>query len=522
MLARLFRYSQKRIMLINAEGLSVFKLEKERLIQVGKFSDEDMGYQNFANYLMDTPKAPVTLLIDSVAEDFIVESVAHVGIFDRNSFLKRKVDQHFRGSEYRSVSILGREDSGRKDDRVLFSALTKNQIIDPWVRVLLAEEIPIKSITTPAFALCKIADQYGLLTSDTTLLVNLEESGIRQTFVVDGKMMFSRLSPLPNDPDTDLPGYIINTCNQTREYLERIGLITFDQSLDVHVITPQLDDHIFSELRGNRNFRRIEHHNSIDMMQIDRFSGPQRSITAVLLCLDWGVRSGELHNQYAPSAAMRFFHLTQARRIIGFTCIALLLFSGLIATPLLLDAVDRATRINNLSAQIVPVQNQYDNLVAQFPETPIPTDSMELAVNHYDLIRSQIRSPVTLMADISQVVARFPAIQLSSFDWQLSPSSDDLTYTQGLLDNSTVVSVDIYGTLIGSSSIQNSDRQLRLFMNTLGQIEGATVTPLELPIETGPEGEVAAILDDLAINSEFAVTVSLGTKNGLKKKTLKR
>lgn len=509
MLKRLFRYSHKRIILINADGLSVFKLERERLVQVGKFSDDAEGYENFSNYLLDSPRAPVTLLIDSVAEDFIVESVAHVGFFDRTSFLKRKVDQHFRGSEYRSVSILGREDGGRKDDRVLFSALTKNQIIDPWVRVLLAEEIPIKSITTPAFALCKIAGEYDLLTSNTVLLVNWEESGIRQTFVVDGKMMFSRLTPLPHDPDADLPNYIIESCNQSREYLERIGLLTFDQSLDVHVITPHLDDQVFSELRGNRNFRKIEHHNSIDMMQIDRFSGPQKFITAVLLSLDWGVRTGELRNQYAPSAAMRFFHLTQVRRIVGFACIALLMFSGLISTPLLLDAVERANRIGSLSGEIIPVQSQYDSLVAQFPETPIPADSMELAVVHYDLIRSQIRSPVTLLGDISQVIARFPAIQLSAIDWQLTPNSDALSYTQGLLDNATQVSVNIYGTLVGSSSIQNSDRQLRLFMNTLGQIDGATVTPIELPIETGPEGEVAAILDDQAVNSEFALTVRL-------------
>ncbi|NKB32940.1 MAG: hypothetical protein GKR91_07560 [Pseudomonadales bacterium] len=510
-MASLIGSSHKRILLINAEGLSVFKLEKDRLVHVGKFSDEDVGYENFRNYLIDNPRSPVTLLIDSAAEDFVVESVAHVSIFDRSAFLRRKVDQHFRGSEYRSVSILGRDDSSRRDDSVLFSALTKNEIIDPWVRVLLSEEVPIKSITTPAFALCKIASEYDLLTSDTVLLVNWEESGIRQTFIVDGKMMFSRLTPLPHDPNDDLPGYILDSCNQSREYLERIGLLTFDQNLDVHVITPLLEDHVFSDMSINRNFRKIEHHNSIDMLQIDRYNGPQNSITAVLLCLEWGVRTGKLANQYAPSSAMRFFHLTQARRLIGFVCLALLIVSGLISAPIMLEAIDRSSRIASLSAQVLPVQNQYDALVAEFPETPIPTDAMALAVSRYELIRSQIRSPVSVLSDISRVIARFPAISLSSIEWQLSPANVDLSYTEGLLSNSTQVSVNIYGTLMGSSSIQNSDRQLRLFMSTLGQIQGATITPLELPIESGPDGEVATILDGQAINSDFALTVRLGS-----------
>ena len=125
----------------------------------------------------------------------------------------------------------------------------------------------------------------------------------------------------------------------------------------------------------------------------------------------------------------------------------MLLASGLISTPLMLDAIERRARIASLSAEVIPVQGQYDALVAQFPETPIPTDAMELAVRHYDLIRSQIHSPVTVLSDISQVVARFPSIRLTSLEWQLSPVEIDSSYTQGLLDNATEVSINVYGTL---------------------------------------------------------------------------
>ncbi|MEQ9209410.1 MAG: hypothetical protein RLN96_06145, partial [Pseudomonadales bacterium] len=182
---------------------------------------------------------------DSIAEDFLVEKVPHVGPLDRKGFLQRKTEQHFRGIDYRSARILGRESAGRKDDKVLFSAITKNLSVDNWVRILLAVEIPVESITTPAYALCKIAEEHKLQTSEKILLVNWEASGIRHTFIVNNRMMFSRLTSLPQEDEDNLALEIIQSCNQSNDYLEGVGLIGFDDSMDVHVITPFMEDSDF-------------------------------------------------------------------------------------------------------------------------------------------------------------------------------------------------------------------------------------------------------------------------------------
>jgi len=153
---------ERRMLLINFEGMQVFALDDKRLIREGMFQDSESGHRQFREFLASLPISPVTLVIDSPAEDFIIEKVAHVGPMDRKAMLARKLDHHFRGSEYRSAKILGRDTTGRKDDRVLFSSISKEQMIEPWVRILLQEEFPIKSITTPAFAICEIANELGL------------------------------------------------------------------------------------------------------------------------------------------------------------------------------------------------------------------------------------------------------------------------------------------------------------------------------------------------------------------------
>lgn len=501
----------KRILLINFEGLSVYVMDSDKLVHIAKFSDEDSGHDGFRDYLSSSANSPVTILVDSVAEEFIVEKAAHVGPLDRKSFLRRKLDQHFRGAEYRSAKILGREENGRRDDNILFSSITKNQTIEPWVKILLEEEVSIKSVTSPPYALCKIVAEFNLLTSESILLVNWEESGIRQSLIAGDKMTFSRLTPLPNDQNADLARAIVESCNQSKDYLERVGLVSFEEKLDVHVITPQLDEADFEGSAINRDFRKIYHHNSIDLMRIDKFSGAQRTITAVLLCLDWGVRRGEYKNIYAPSAAMRFHQLQQARKWIGVLSLSMLLLGGLVAAPMLFNALERSGRISQLQQNTGPVQLQYDSLTAQFPETPIPSEAMELAVRNFDLIQSQAQSPSVLFEAISQVVLAQPSIVLSNLEWSLRPAGEDISFTDAVLQNSSVINVDMYGSLIGSSSIQGSDRALRQFIDLLGSIEGVTVSPISLPIESRPDSAVSAVLDDGVFDSPFALNIQLET-----------
>lgn len=504
----LFKPRSRRIFLVNLDGLSVFAIQDDMLTHVARFSDEDQGYDNFGRYLAESPPTPVTIVLDSIAEDFLVEEISHVSPLDRRAILARKVSQHFRGNDYQSAKVLGRSGKNRKSDRVLFSAITKNQTLEPWVKTLLQEEVPIRSITTPAYALCQIAQAYGLLEEERVLLVNWEVSGIRHTYIENGRALFSRLTPRPSSDEDGLAEAIIESCNQSNDYLERIGLIGFEQSMDVHVITPQLPDDIFAEIPSSRNFRRILHHNSIDMVDPGQFQGAESTITAVMLALNWGVREGELANIYAPAAALRFQELFTARRLIYITAAVTLVVGLLSATPLLLDALERELRIVAINDEIIPVQQQYDALTAEFPEAPIPSEALQVAVSSFTRISRQLENPNRMLVSLSQVMAQFPGVNLTSLEWRLGAESNDDAPTTMLLNNQAVVAMDVYGILSGSSSIGNSDRELRRFIAFLDALEGISARAIAMPIEEGPDGEVNTVINDTVIDVEFGVRLS--------------
>lgn len=501
--------SEKRIILINFQGLTVFGLDNDRLMRLATFIDDDVGHDKFRTYIIDESLKQISLVIDSPAEDFIVEKVVHVSPYDRKSFLARKLEQHFRNVEFRSAKVLGRDKTGRRDDRVLFSAITQARNVDNWVRVLLQEQVSIKGITSPAFAICKVAKEVGLETGEEFLLVNWQRNGIRQSLISDSKLMFSRLTPLPLDIEADLAKAILDAALQSVEYLDRIGLLEAGKALDLHVVSPILEEDAFVDQPGSADFGAVFHHNSIDLMPIEKYGGPQNEITAILLCLDWSVRNGDFANIYASQGAMRFTNLRRQRNFIALGCLLVLALGGIVSTPVLTETLQSQSSYRTITAGIQPVQQQYDELTAQFPATPIPSEAMELVVNNYNLIGNQNHYPVELFSEISQVVAQHPTINLSSIVWRLIADEQFLEINDAILANSATIELELYGAQLGSGGFEDSDSRLRAFMDSLSNIEGATVTATRLPVETGPNASVTAVVGGEQFDSEFSLSVRI-------------
>ena len=503
--------SGKRIVLINFEGLTVYGLDNDRLMKLAVFIDDDAGYQKFRTYIADESLKNISLVIDSPAEDFIVEKVVHVSAYDRKSFLNRKLEQNFRNMEFRSAKVLGREKTGRRDDRVLFSAITQTKNIDTWLRVLLDSQVSIKGITSPAFAICKFSKKFGFGKSEEFFLVNWQRNGIRQSLISGNQLMFSRLTPLPIDPEADLAKAILDATLQSVGYLERIGLLQNTNAPELRVVSPVLEEDAFLDQPASENFSAVIHHNSTDLMPIEKYDGPQNEITAILLCLDWSMRSGGFENVYASPGAMRYTKLRMQRNLIALGCLLVLFIGGMVSAPVLTDTLQSQSNYRAITADMQPVQQQYDELTAQFPATPIPSEAMALVVNNYDLIGDQNHYPMELLSEISQVVAQHPTINLSSIVWKLIADEQFSDINTAILANNATIELELYGAQLGSNGYENSDSRLRAFMDSLSTIEGATVTAIRLPVETGPNASVTAVVGGGEFDSEFSLSLRIET-----------
>ena len=103
------------------------------------------------------------------------------------------------------------------------------------------------------------------------------------------------------------------------------------------------------------------------------------------------------------------------------------------------------------------------------------------------------------------------SISLSSIVWRLDADEQYLDMNDAILANNAVIELELYGEQVGTTSYENADLRLREFIESLSRIEGARVTPLSLPIESGPNTAVSALVSDQLLNSEFALSVRIET-----------
>ena len=505
---RSIKTGKHNVLLLDYQALRAYGLVNGVLEEIGKFAADDIGHELFRQYLADSRPSALYLIVDSVAEDYLIETMAHVGANDRRQLLKRKLDQHFRGGEYRHAAVIGRESTGRRDDRVLFSALSKNQLVDPWVRCILQEEIPLRAITSTAFVISDLMKSMNLLTSPAVLVANWESHGIRQTFLRNGKTVFSRLSSLPaRDDQNDPVVYVGSICTQTREYLERSKLLGFTEALDVHVFAAELDEEDVGNISKGDDLTQFFQHDAEAFADAGKYWGEDEQLTVNLLCIQHVMRSRAPANIYAPPVARRFHYLQQARQAIYGCCAAVVLAGFALAGPVFSEVMDQRRRYQQIFQQTVPLQEQYAVLRDGFPQTPIPSLAMELAVTTYDRLRDQAHDPSALLISVSRVLTRFPGINLSSVEWALTPENIDDSLTDALLNDSTEVSLDLRGEIAAGTGFLNTDRDLRRLIAELERIDNVTVTPVTLPIETSEYASVSATIGDDVTSAPFVLNI---------------
>ncbi len=135
-----------RVLLIAADRALLFLGEGRALQHAYEFAAGESGWATFAKYLAGAPPSPLYVLVDVVEEEYRQDTIPHVRGRDRAAVLGRKFARMFRGTPYCLALDQGRERDGRRDDRVLLTALTKPESIAPWIEEIVQHGIPLVGI----------------------------------------------------------------------------------------------------------------------------------------------------------------------------------------------------------------------------------------------------------------------------------------------------------------------------------------------------------------------------------------
>jgi hypothetical protein len=381
-----------------------------------EFAVSGAGIAEFEHHVARQEPAPTHFFVDVADEDFRLDTIPHVGAGDRAAVIARKLQQIFRNTPYRYAQMQGREAEGRRDDRVLYTAVTNPESLRPWLDVLDRVKAPLEGIYSAAVFSSVLLEELDLEFPHTLLVTFTPGEAMRQTYFKGGEIKFSRLTPLDLTEGQGLGAFVAEETMRTWQYLDslrhfgpedRLEACVLIHANDRAAVQPQLRD--FAQLQ----------YRALDIEQASMKLGlrppPLDSTCEEVMVHLFLLRAAP--NHFASADHRRHAVLRRARsRILQAS--AAVLVGGLAwgGYPVALS-MQGAEAEDRLEQQLSSVQREHEEIVRSTPSLGVGGSTMRDTVSFYNGALRAFPALAEFLGPLSAVIARHPGLRVTQLSW---------------------------------------------------------------------------------------------------------
>jgi hypothetical protein len=418
----MFANAKKIILCATNTSLTAGLWYGNKLQSYAKFQNQDNDYTAFSDYLAQYADTNIYLLVDAIEEDYKVETLPHTAGKARGELLERKLNQFNRNSVYRAAHFVNRATDKRKDDNFLFLALTNSDFLQGWMNVIQANHAPLVGVYLLSMISQQIVRQMKLMAPNILLCERLS-SGLRQSYLHNGRLRMSRLAQMTEVKSNQLAYFYLVEIEKTRLYLLSQRLIAPDTPLQM--VLPSLDK------SQHEIAKSISQDQGVECKTVDILAYAKNNHIAPELVKENPellhmqlVANGNLPDNLAPSTYSRIHGLNNVRRNIniatGLIASAGIIFAGYNAWQGTVER-DQIAQVTLLTQQ---QQQRYEEVAKNFPVTPIPSLELKVAAEVAQTINNYRQTPLQLMQVVSQSLETSPEISLNRIRWLQSADAD--------------------------------------------------------------------------------------------------
>ncbi len=470
------------LLFLSANRLHAQIMSGGKIVSQRDFTDNQRERDNFTDFLK-TNKYPTYLLTDLIEEDFRHEIVPHLIGNSHKALLKRKFDQFYRGTPFHQATLLQRQKSGRRDDDMLFSALTNPTLIMPWLNILLVQEIPLAGIYSVPQISAPLVKNHP---SKHLLLISWEKfSGLRQTYFSDHRLQISRLTPVHEDQTFNEA--VLKELARTYQYLKSLSLLPAGQTLDVRILCHADDrDELKNQLFGNEDM----HYDFADIEEVGRqlkidYRFTDSDASQIFL---HQLAASRPKTHYANAEHTHYYSLRTFNIALKWSAILLFIASLLLSIVPVWQGSGNEAGIESLKLQAQRTLKEADMIRQTLPASTVAPTDMKAGVNIIRKLELYRLSPQDLLSPVSLVLDHFPQARLDEINLQTSVTEPVASNTQSDVPAHVIT---LKGNLTGfagnyRSALKYLDRlQLELSKHTY-QVE-----ILAKPLDVSPSGSLA-------------------------------
>lgn len=392
------------------------------------FMNDDAGHQSFSTFLAQFPATPIYLIADAVEEDYRLESVPHTAGAANRELIERKLNQFYRGLEYRTAHFVDREKDKRKDDRYLFVALNNDDFLQHWIAAIQSVEVQLVGIYLLPM-LSQVLFQQGIaqqikIIEPHILLCKQSSSGLRQTYLHNGSIRLSRLVPKVPSEASLLGYFYLEEIEKTRLYLISQRLITRETLLNLVLISgDETSQSICQEISTESGLVCTD----VNVSQLAHKLGLPTSLAQQMpeLLQMQLLASGHLVDNIAPEPLTKQYQFGRLKQAIKVATIALAVIGLAGVAWAFKQGFDHQSAFNQAKQETLLQQQQYDDVAKNFPTTSISAADLKTAVDLDHNIASYPKSPRRMMQVVSAALAQSPRdnldnVQLNRLHWALT------------------------------------------------------------------------------------------------------
>ncbi|HSD39122.1 MAG TPA: hypothetical protein VLC92_16550 [Rhodocyclaceae bacterium] len=497
---------------INQEGLHGHLVRQHDVQHLHSFPNDEEGVSGFETWLHETSNGLHTLLVDVADEGFHLENIPHVVGPDRRALITRKLTQHFFGSPYSTALSLGREKTGRRDERLLFTAITRPALVEPWLSALRRAEAAVTALYTVPLLTEKLVKHVSPH-SPRGLILLLSDSGIRQIYFEQGRLRFSRLAQAPEGPFSHWGPDCLREAQKTYQYLNAQRWLARGTALPVHIVLSSRDaTPLLADLAGtaqpvdNLQFQAASLETLAHKLRIPlrhRHSDSRGVIMQLALRESSGI-------QLAPANERRFYRIWQARFAILVAGAVALSASAVLSLKWVLEAHTEQIEADSQRSRAQLQESRYKQLLSSLPHMPTSLDVLLSTADGIEQTSARIVDPRQALQHLSKTLDAFPDIALDAVEWQEAGWSDDARAAPAnapMTRQTLTASASLDAT--SATDPRAAISRIQAFANAMRRQSGGDVVLVQQPFDTESDKTLRSEAQNVGKRPVFRLQLTL-------------
>jgi hypothetical protein len=409
--------SAKLILYFTAGGHSLYRWEGGALALDAHFAADEQGLADFRGRMAGAKGALVYVLADLAGEDFHEDQIPYLRGGDRQAVLDRRLAQRYRDTRLAAALSLGQAGGERRNERLLLASFTNTQQFTAWLDALAESGARLSGVYSIPLLAPALAARLGIR-GGRALVVTVNTAGLRQCFIEDGRLRFARLERTPELKADALAAFVQAETLRLVQYLSTLRMLPRDgPPVQAIVVVPAAHRAAFEQvLISDTRIAFV----TTDMDAAVKKAGIKRppAGTGEQLYLNLLVRNPP-KDQFARGDDRRSYFLWRLQFMIVRAALVGFALCVLYAGYLGFDIYSLSSQTESQMREAREATQQYERITASFPVTQTTTDNLKATVIEFTKIASQSPSLEPALVYLSQVVDKFPQMEIESILWRV-------------------------------------------------------------------------------------------------------